>query len=266
MTSKTEFIMKIVPRSDTMSVDSFIDFISGTVKSLYNISNVLTEDKKNNFGLKIKSINLNSPGDIRLVVTEETDISFANRVFKEYFDGCRLIDNEVRMPESFDDEILDSLKQTFNPLTNGIKEIAYSYGRIKVNPSTNIIDDVKNVIAHEEKESYYCWTTLEGTLLIISGAERKRVFKIKDMLLPRTIKCYFNDDILNDVLGAFEKRVSVYGKTKYNKHDIPVLIQVDKFEIFPDENDLPRYEDLPSIDITGGESIEDHLEKIRNVS
>ncbi len=250
-----------------MSVDSFINFIRGTVDSLNKISDVLVDKTKINFELKIKSINLNSPGDIHLVVTEETDISHANRVFNEYLDGCKLIDEKVMMPENFDDEILDSLQRTFKPLTDGIKEIAYSYRQKRINPSINIIDDVKNVIAHEKKESYYCWTTLEGALLsIISSAEKKRVFKIKDMLLPRTIKCYFNDDILDEVLGAFEKRVAVYGKTIYNTHDIPVQIHVEKFEIFPDENELPRYEDLPSIDITGGENIIDHLEKIRNVS
>jgi hypothetical protein len=267
MVAKSEFIIRITAKSEHLPVNSFLALLTGTVETLHGISNAISEakDKDDDFSLRISRIAISSPGEIALLLDERANTEHGERVFREHIDSCRLISKKRRMPEYFDEEVLSSFQESMRPLSDGIAEVEFSYKRKRVAPSRGIVENIRYIIHQEEKISYFTWTSLEGKLLVIvSGEGKQPSFKIKDPLLPRPVKCAFDQQMVSAVLNAFEKRVSVFGKTKYNRHDIPVSIQVEKFEVFPDESSLPSYDDLPAYDVTDGVDIHDFLERARN--
>lgn len=93
---------------------------------------------------------------------------------------------------------------------------------------------------------YRDWGTVEGRLQTIS--ERARMlFMVYDDLTDRPTRCYFQDDMLDDVMQGFGHRVSVSGMIRYRGDGEPVSIDAEEFEIFPSEDLLPAAREVRGI-------------------
>lgn len=90
------------------------------------------------------------------------------------------------------------------------------------------------------------WGTVEGVLEVISG-RRGLEFSVKDAVTGRSAKCYFAQDMLDDVTGAFMRRVSVSGVIRYRRNGEPVSIKVEDFVVFPRGEELPDFEEVRGI-------------------
>ena len=90
------------------------------------------------------------------------------------------------------------------------------------------------------------WGTIEGELVTISGAHGLQ-FAVRDEVTKRSTRCYFGEDIVEDVAGAFLRRVSVSGIIRYRRDGEPVSIKVDEFTILPRREELPDFEDVRGI-------------------
>ena len=91
------------------------------------------------------------------------------------------------------------------------------------------------------------WGTLEGTLETITGHRGFPEFFVKDVVRGRSTRCYFNEELLDDVVGAFLRRVAVSGIIRYRRNGEPVSIVVEELMVFPRNDELPDFEDVRGI-------------------
>lgn len=264
MPPTSELVIKIHSRKDTIPMDAFMEILSGTCEALYKISGAVSKQNDTAFALEIRSIHMQSPAEIVVSSDQRTDSEYGSTVFRDFIAGYNLIDAEERMPQHFDQEILQSYSKIVENCDGGIAYVEYQSGEMYAKTKPEFLPKISRIYDQEVRQSYTAWTTLEGVLKVISGLGRKPSFKIKDILLKRPVTCKFDREILGNVLNAFEKRVAVYGKTQYNQFDIPVAIEVEKFEVFPEEHQLPKYADLPPLDVTNGMEAGEFLGRIRN--
>jgi hypothetical protein len=90
------------------------------------------------------------------------------------------------------------------------------------------------------------WGTIEGVLETITG-RRGLEFRVTDRVTNRVTRCIFDEDMIEDVTGAFMHRVSVSGLIRYRKDGEPVSIRVEEFQVFPPATQLPDFEEVRGI-------------------
>jgi len=96
-------------------------------------------------------------------------------------------------------------------------------------------------------ENYTAFGSIEGKIDSLSD---KHIFtcSVFDPNLNREITCYFQkQNIVEEAVLAFRKRVLVAGLIRYGKEGYPTSIVVDSIRIFPDESELPSLEEIRSL-------------------
>jgi len=61
------------------------------------------------------------------------------------------------------------------------------------------------------------------------------------------IRCLVGDELLQDILAAFRKRVEVQGLIRYRRDGTPINIKVDRLVVFPEGEDLPGFGDIKGL-------------------
>ncbi len=90
------------------------------------------------------------------------------------------------------------------------------------------------------------WGSIEGILQTITEVHGLR-FMVHDAVTKRSMQCFFDDEMLDDVMEAFQKRVSVSGTVRYRGNGEPVSIQVEDMHVFPPDGTLPGIYDVLGI-------------------
>jgi len=52
------------------------------------------------------------------------------------------------------------------------------------------------------------------------------------------------NEIYNEVIAAIGKRISAYGSIRYRKNGQPASVEIEKLTVFPDQSELPQFEDV----------------------
>jgi hypothetical protein len=82
--------------------------------------------------------------------------------------------------------------------------------------------------------------SIEGRLLVMS-ARGTWHFEIDEHVWGQRIRCYIEQDLLEQALQYFRRRVEVYGRIKLRRDGTPVSIRVDKIVPFPERHELPDF-------------------------
>ncbi len=106
---------------------------------------------------------------------------------------------------------------------------------------------IAEVIREDWRTEYSDVGTIEGRLQAIQESGGSLKIKIKDPLYAKAIECALPEDMIEDALATFRKRVEVSGLIRYRKNGNPVSIQVSDIEVMPDDDDLPTAEDVRGI-------------------
>ena len=159
--------------------------------------------------------------------------------------GIKTIENRAQRPEHFSDTSLRKIHDLASIVDEKEPELYKVNIWIKQKPQAISLSSAANVNKIMGIK-YYDLGSVEGKLQVIS--ERKGLrFVVYDDLHDKAIRCYFDDDIINDVINAFSKRVSVYGLITYKAHGEPYSVKVEKFRVFKDKDDLPTINDVLGI-------------------
>ncbi len=105
---------------------------------------------------------------------------------------------------------------------------------------------IADTIREDWRADYSDYGAVEGRLVTIQD-HGKLEFHVRDKALRQNVKAYFPDDMLDEVLKCFRKRVEVRGVIHYRRNGIPISIQADNIERLPEDHELPTPEDVRGI-------------------
>jgi len=88
--------------------------------------------------------------------------------------------------------------------------------------------------------------SIEGRLRTVTEAGGVH-FVVQDAVTHNSIRCFFNEDNVEEYIKAFRKRVSVYGEIRYRKDGEPVSISVHDFRVLRESQELPTANDVKGI-------------------
>src|SRR5690606_25750314 len=88
--------------------------------------------------------------------------------------------------------------------------------------------------------------TVEGTLEVVSAHNGYEI-RLYEPVWLQPVRCTFDEDLLEDVLRNFKRRVEVSGLIRYTKDGMPVSAKVLKIEPMPDPSQLPSWREVKGI-------------------
>jgi len=167
------------------------------------------------------------------------------------------------IPEDIDYALLEDLKGLTSPIGIEIRNLS-----LNVNDSEfGLTEAFSKRIDLHLSEYETCFGTIEGMLEKINVHAAANVFTIYPDVGPRSVTCYFRQDLEEKALGAVKRRVAVSGLMKYRKTiAFPYHVDATDVEIYSLESELPDFNDLRGIapDATGDLSSEQFIREFRN--
>lgn len=188
------------------------------------------------------------PACIRMIykpIPEESDSRDILVVLDTVESGFKSLESGEQRPKYFTDNAARHAKSLANILDhkkNGIDTIKVWRNGRSNQISYNTVTTVNSLF----KSRYQDWGSLTGKLSVISEKQRLKFFII-DPITKDSIRCNFEEDMVEDVLSAFRHRVEASGLIKYRKDGSPISIEVEEFYVFPDSADLPKPRDVRGI-------------------
>jgi hypothetical protein len=166
----------------------------------------------------------------------------ATKTIKVIEKGIKAISKRKKPPRYFSDNTLEKLYYLGNVVGLGDKGI--SQISIQTNSHPNEISPSSVAFVSEIlKTPTMAYGTVEGRLLALELKGRLH-FGIDEILTGKRIKCFFGDEIYNDVLKALRQRVSAYGLIRYQTRGIPASVEIKELTVFPEQSELPQFEDI----------------------
>ena len=167
------------------------------------------------------------------------------------------------LPHYFDFTVLEELRDLVRPVHDGLTGVVVSTPEqsIPLTPQTTANMDrfLRPVFEHIG--------SVEGMLQMVSVAGGTPRFSIRDRISGRAIRCTVPRERLPEILRVFDRRVIVFGRVRTNEQGDVLSVQVEDVEAFPHEADLPTIEHVAgAFDLTGGKSISEHLDWLRDAS
>jgi hypothetical protein len=156
--------------------------------------------------------------------------------------GIEAIGQRKRRPAHFSDNALTKLFELGN--IPGLGDQGIERIGLKINQERCELSPASVAYADEllgTRTSAY--GTVEGDLLALNVKGRLR-FSVYETLTGREVKCFFGDEIYNEVIAAIKKRVSAYGLIRYRKNGQPASLEIEKLTVFPEQSELPQFEDI----------------------
>ena len=236
--SQNRIIFKI--DGDKITSEKF----SHSVRTFFEI----IEDVAANFTGKRKAVEWIisvKPGSIGLCATAEPINIPESEVIKTIDTigkGIEAISKREKPPEYFTDNVLEKLYHLGNIVGLGDKGI--SQITIQTNGSPNEISPSSvSFVSELLKTPNMAYGTIEGHLdaLELKG---KINFGIDEILTGKRVKCFFGDEIYNDVIKSLKRRVSAYGLIRYQRGGIPKSVEIKNLNVFPDKSELPQFKDI----------------------
>ena len=96
------------------------------------------------------------------------------------------------------------------------------------------------------RQGYTYHGSVEGSLQVLSERGSLHLV-VYEPISDRPIRCYINEDLLNNSRDAFGKRVEIFGDIRYRPDGTPRSIKAEEIATFPDVGDLPSVADVEGI-------------------
>jgi hypothetical protein len=156
--------------------------------------------------------------------------------------GFQIIEGTSTRPSHFNDSALRKVRELAS-IVNGGQDgpdsiIIRRDGQIN-SVTTKTLSNVDSFFGTESKD----WGSIEGKL---TGIFERGGYKlwVYDDLLRKNIPCQVPSELLEEVLKAFGKRVSVSGLIRYRRGGEINNIVIEDFEVFPDPRSLPGFDEV----------------------
>lgn len=170
---------------------------------------------------------------------ENVPLTTAREVTRSVVQGLASLQHTAQRPRHFSDSALRNARELAGLVNGHVSAVHVDSGSLgHASVTSKVLSHVDEVIG-PRFESY---GTVEGVLEGVS-IHGKRRFEIYDQLTGQKVECFFADRVpLEDVLGAFTRRVSARGILRTRQTGERISIEVQEFSVFPDDLELPDAE------------------------
>ncbi len=247
------------------------------IKELENIKRALGEMERivsgseNNLNYRIFELSHNSPTLIGLQAEPNpkklVDEKIPGEVVQRLIGGIRQIYYHEQPPVGYDFEAYQSITQLTSMVGSKFESIRISNSTSNedIYLTTPLEPKIETILG-PDRVSY---GSVTGRLELINLHYRDKIFILYPTIGKGRVKCYYPEELFTQVVNALGKYVKVYGKQKTKKGNYrPYETHVNKIEVYPPGNDLPKLMDLKGIDselIEDGKSSEQVVREIRVV-
>ena len=186
------------------------------------------------------------PGSLEVVaIPLSNDASASQTASQAVLDGLAAIATESERPAYFDDEALKNARNLASLAAEG-KEQGVCAVSVGLNGKSASVDEavISNVRAYLETPAH-AYGTVEGILQRVSP-RRGNQCAVYDQRFGYGVECNLSAELMGKALGAFDKRVLVYGRISYQNRR-PYRMTVETLETFPDPSTLPSADDMLGI-------------------
>jgi hypothetical protein len=167
------------------------------------------------------------------------------------------------------DLIRDEIAQGITQLTKGVRPECFSDRAIEfarnlastfkskpVEPSIRIWSGRQSAVRIGRKvaatakallePAYQQESSIEGILEKVDGHD-KRMFVVYDLIDDRAIKCEVDEDLLEEALRHWKRRIEVLGTVRYRPDGQPVSIRAKTLVPFPEPSEIPSLEEMRAL-------------------
>ncbi|MYB89084.1 MAG: hypothetical protein F4X93_03885 [Proteobacteria bacterium] len=266
---------------DAPTVEDLLSQIQDFVDVLHGVENAVT-DENGELVWRVTDITRNSPFTFEVTPYSKTfgvNIdSRATKVVETTAKGLSQITESGTRPTYFDDTVMKKAERVNNRLTNGLIETKFDFSQYKDAPLLEITANVaKRTIQHiqEIKDPVLVKHTelgsVEGFIVRVGRDGYKRpLIWIESRLDKQEIKCIpskgkgflqVGDHKVSEVLEGM--RVRVNGLIHYKNLEQVENIEVENFQIFEPDSELPDSKSIVSPNFTSGVEASEYLEALR---
>lgn len=173
------------------------------------------------------------------------DATFVPLSMKAINDGLEVLENRPERPRFWSDTALrkaKDLSDVLDPNSGALDHVSVKSGQ-----KTKVV--TRKIGAHVDAligSDYKSLGTIEGRLRAITEAGGVH-FVVQDPITHNNVRCYFEEDSVEETMKAFRRRVAVYGEIRYRKDGEPVSISVQEFRVLRESSELPKARDVKGI-------------------
>jgi hypothetical protein len=187
--------------------------------------------------------------------------TIGRRIVKACLTGVMNIEKSPTHPKHFDEDALEATRDLLKVVKKDGSVLKLgSDHKDEVTVTELALEHIEDVVARARV--YVDHGTIEGQLDEISVHESPVAF-IWERFPVRRVKCVISQEQVQQVKDLLGRRVALTGRISYRNHK-PVSVQVEAIRAMRDENELPQLKDIQPIDITGGLSPEEYVQRLRD--
>jgi hypothetical protein len=220
-------------------------------------------DGKAALDFQIAELSYSSPIRVALEPRQSPNAGVVTQALFESFERiAEAIGSEDDLSQ-IDADILSDFRALAKPVGKQVKAATLFFDGGQLSLTERIYRRTDDALAVTDE----CEGMFEGMLEQINIHSGANTFHIYPDIGPRKLTCNFPASLYDEAVAAVGRRVEITGVLKYRAGaDFPHLVTVAGIEIFPNEQDLPDWEDLLGIapQATGDLTSEQFVRELRD--
>jgi hypothetical protein len=160
-------------------------------------------------------------------------------------EGVELIARKPERPRYWSDAALKRAKELADivePTESGLGSLRIDGGPQGAEITRKMGEHVNTLIGVELR----ALGSIEGRLRTVTEGGGLH-FVVQDAVTHNKVRCYIKDEDTEKILAAFRRRVVVYGEIHYRRDRQPASINVERFRVLRDKNELPTADEVRGI-------------------
>jgi hypothetical protein len=259
-----EITIQIGDRDQPVTVDNLVAALENTLQMLKGLESHFPHSGEPIQWEIVRAL-MKSPLSITLAPRPpKGQKRLADKVVKAAIGGLKTLETsgEPQLPPHFDDEVLEAVEKLSSISQTGtaLKVFVPDEEAAQVELGQQTIKRVKELEARARV--YVDYGTIEGRLETIS-VHNGNSFVVWEAMTNNRIECRITPEQLEEAKQLLGKRVAISGRLRYRNHK-PISMEVESIKVLRERAELPQPETMKPIDITGGESSEEYIRRLRN--
>ena len=260
--AEADVTLIVGPDEGEITARSFLDTVEQSLSMLRELDSAISLKRRGTLRWVIGELSLRSPATVKLrAIPPVEGRDFGPEVVRAYVDGLYQLETTGTAPPIFTDDALEAASRLGSiQFDRGGRIKVQAFGR-EVTVTQRVSASVSELVAR----TYTTRGSVEGTLEMVT-LHGQRYFRVYDAISGIGIPCYFAPEELENVRTGLGKRVSVAGRARVNREGDKMSLQVEKFRIFPPEEELPKPSEIRGLvpDLTEGRLSEDYVRDLWN--